>query len=374
MPIRIVHTADNHIGMPFRQHDDETRIRLIEERFTALERLICEANENYADFFVISGDLFDSSRVKNSSIERTVDVLRHFTGNSVLVLPGNHDFFSGEDTEVWKRFRKASSEFSNIELLVTTATVSFDIDGETVQFFPCPCPSKTGKEPVTGWIPSVEQNLEALRIGIAHGNVEGLGLDADDRYFTMTMPDLESLGLTTWLLGHIHVPFPTTPSGCDSPIFMAGTHTPDSVRCRHVGSAWLLDFEESQLKQYTQLHPGRLQFIRIEQNLHGGHDISKLEHACDNLDPDRVILDLKLSGQLSSDEQNILNQLLQKIEDSFQSCSLSVNIKKKIDEDIIGAHYPQGTLAEQLLSKLLADQDHPNDVTLAHDLIKEISK
>jgi hypothetical protein len=69
-----------------------------------------------------------------------------------------------------------------------------------------------------------------------------------------------------------------------------------------------------------------------------------------------------------------LNQLLQKIEDLFQSCSLSVNIKKKIDEDIIGAHYPQGTLAEQLLSKLLADQDHPNDVTLAHDLIKEISK
>jgi len=50
-----------------------------------------------------------------------------------------------------------------------------------------------------------------------------------------------------------------------------------------------------------------------------------------------------------------------------------VNIKKKIDEDIIGAHYPQGTLAEQLLSKLLADQDHPNDVTLAHDLIQEIS-
>ena len=33
-----------------------------------------------------------------------------------------------------------------------------------------------------------------------------------------------------------------------------------------------------------------------------------------------------------------------------------------------------GTLAEQLLSNLLADKDHPNDVALAHDLIKEISK
>ena len=374
MPIRIVHTADNHIGMPFRQHDDKTRERLLEERFTALERLIREANESHADFFVISGDLFDSTRVKSLYIERTVDVLRHFTGNSVLVLPGNHDFYSGEDTEVWKRFRKASSEFSNIELLVTPATVSFDVGGETVQFFPCPCPSKTGKEPVTGWIHSVDHNLSALRVGIAHGNVEGLGLDADDRYFTMTMPDLEALGLTTWLLGHIHVPFPTTSLGCDSQLFMAGIHTPDSVRCRHIGSAWLLDFEELRLKQYKQLHPGRLQFIRIEQNLHSGHDISKLQQTCDALDPDHVILDLKLSGQLSSDEQIIFNQLVGEIEDAFQSCSLTVNVKRKIDEDIIGTHYPRGTLAEQLLSNLLADKDHPNDVALAHDLIKEISK
>ena len=45
MPIRIVHTADNHIGMPFRQHEDDTRNQLLEERFEALERLIETANE-----------------------------------------------------------------------------------------------------------------------------------------------------------------------------------------------------------------------------------------------------------------------------------------------------------------------------------------
>ena len=39
MPIRIVHTADNHIGMPFRQHEDETRNQLLEERFEDADRL-----------------------------------------------------------------------------------------------------------------------------------------------------------------------------------------------------------------------------------------------------------------------------------------------------------------------------------------------
>ena len=373
MPIRIVHTADNHIGMPFRQHEDETRNQLLEERFEALERLIDTANNNHADFFVISGDLFDSTRVKTPYIERTVGILTKFTGTSVLVLPGNHDFYAGDDTEVWKLFQKASSECLNIELLTTTSVVTFEVSGETVQFFPCPCPSKTGKDPVISWITDVEKTLSALRIGIAHGNVTGLGMDANDHYFTMTMPDLEAIGLTTWLLGHIHVPFPTTTSGSESQLFMAGTHTPDSVRCKHSGSAWLLDFEESQLKNYKRLSPGKIKFVRIDRSLHHLNDISELQKICDSLDPHAVLLDLKLSGQLSTDEQNELHKSIETIQNRFRTCTVDLDIKNKIDSSTIATLYPQETLAERLLSTLLADSQHPNDVTLAHDLIQEIS-
>ena len=80
MTIRIVHTADNHIGMPFLQHGDEARNQLLEERFEALERLIETANDSHADFFIISGDLFDSTRVKTPYIERTVSILNKFSG------------------------------------------------------------------------------------------------------------------------------------------------------------------------------------------------------------------------------------------------------------------------------------------------------
>lgn len=373
MPIRIVHTADNHIGMPFRQHEDETRNQLLEERFKALERLIETANDNHADFFIISGDLFDSTRVKMPYIERTVGILKDFMGTSVLVLPGNHDFYAGDDTEVWKRFHKLSAGFSNIELLTTTSVVTFEVSGETIQFFPCPCPSKTGKEPLIAWIADAEKNLSALHIGIAHGNVTGLGLDANDRYFTMTMPDLDAIGLTTWLLGHIHVPFPTTISGSKSQLFMAGTHTPDSVRCKHPGSAWLLDFEGSQLKNYKRLSPGKIRFVRIDRSLHNLNDISELQKTCDSLDPHVVILDLKLSGQLSTDEQNKLHQSIQTVQNLFRTCTVDLDIKNKIDSDTIATFYPQGTLADRLLSTLLADKHHPNDATLAHDLIQEIS-
>ena len=42
MPIRIVHTADNHIGLPFKQYPSDVAKQLVEERFAALERLVAE--------------------------------------------------------------------------------------------------------------------------------------------------------------------------------------------------------------------------------------------------------------------------------------------------------------------------------------------
>ena len=198
-------------------------------------------------------------------------------------------------------------------------------------------------------------------------------MDTNDNYFTMTMPDLEAIGLTTWLLGHIHVPFPTTSSGSNSQLFMAGTHTPDSVRCKHSGSAWLLDFEESQLKNYKKLSPGKLQFVRLDRSLHDINDISELQRTCDSLDPHAVLLDLKLAGQLSTDEQSELHKAIETIQKRFRTCTVDLDIKNKIDSGTIATLYPQGTLAERLLSTLLADSQHPNDVTLAHDLIQEIS-
>jgi DNA repair exonuclease SbcCD nuclease subunit len=57
MPIRIIHTADNHIGLPFNQYP-AVADHLIEERFLALERLVAVANERNAHFFVVAGDGF----------------------------------------------------------------------------------------------------------------------------------------------------------------------------------------------------------------------------------------------------------------------------------------------------------------------------
>ena len=224
MPIRIVHTADNHLDLPFKQYPAEVADRLIEERFLALGRLVAVANERNAHFFVVAGDLFDSTRVKVGDIDKAAAVLRGFDGVAVIVVPGNHDHYANSETEVWRRFRRATEADARIDLLVDPAVKSYDVEGQAVHFFPCACPSKTGAEPTIGWVAeSAAQHATGLKIGIAHGNVTGLGLDAEGQYFNMEPAALEAAGIATWLLGHIHVPFPTSESGERSPYFMART-------------------------------------------------------------------------------------------------------------------------------------------------------
>ena len=68
-----------------------------------------------------------------------------------------------------------------------------------------------------------------------------------------------------------------------------------------------------------------------------------------------------------------MHKSIETIQNRFRTCTVDLDIKNKIDSSTIATLYPQGTLSERLLSTLLADSQHPNDVTLAHDLIQEIS-
>ena len=375
MPIRIVHTADNHLDLPFKQYPAEVASRLIEERFLALGRLVAVANERNAHFFVVAGDLFDSTRVKVGDIDKAAAVLRGFDGVAVIVVPGNHDHYANSETEVWRRFRRATEADARIDLLVDPAVKSYDVEGQAVHFFPCACPSKTGAEPTIGWVAeAAAQHATGLKIGIAHGNVTGLGLDAEGQYFNMEPAALEAAGIATWLLGHIHVPFPTSESGERSPYFMAGTHTPDSLRCRHAGSAWSIECDGDRVTRYERLAPGEIAFRRLTQELLSADDVAGIVRTCEALDAGSTVIDLQLSGRLSAAERAHLTAEIDRLRAGFLNLTEESDIHDRIDAAQIEREYRSGGLAQRLLTALLADTDHPDAATLAHRLIEEVSR
>lgn len=373
MKVRILHTADNHIGLSFNQYPEAARERLVDERFAALERLVVTANERRAHFLVVAGDLFDKTSVTKAQIERAVKILAKFEGEAALVLAGNHDFCEGPDSKLWKQFRTAA-EGSCVLALTEPGAQAFESDEYRVRFYACPCPSKHGKEHTIGWVADQEKAAGMLHIGIAHGNVEGLGLDADQRYFNMTDGDFRNVGLHTWLLGHIHVPTPA-PGTTGKPLyFMPGIHTPDSVKCNHPGHAWWIEMDADGSCRHEQLTTGAIRFVRMSLDLQHANDICELQAKCASLDAPNTILDLQLTGRLREEEIAELNTLLGTIIPTFLNFSQDRNIAAVLDATAIAKRFPDGTLPSALLHALLSDDAHPGDAHLALDIIETLRK
>jgi 3',5'-cyclic AMP phosphodiesterase CpdA len=371
MSLRILHTADNHIGLSFNRYSETAKDRLIEERFASLDRMVTTANERKAHFIVVAGDLFDKATVTKTQVDRAVKILAKFEGESVLVLAGNHDFCEGPESKLWKLFR-AAADGSCVLALTDSGTKEFEINDHKIRFYACPCPSKHGKEHAIGWVLDEEKPADMLHIGIAHGNVEGLGLDADQRYFNMTDSDLRNAGLHTWLLGHIHVPAPS-PGTTGKPLyFMPGIHTPDSVKCSHPGHAWWIEMDADGTCRHEQLTTGAIRFIRMNLSLQHANDIRELQTQCESLDAPNTILDLQRAGRLSAEEIADLNAMLNDISPAFLNFSQERNIAAVLDAAAIAKRFPEGTLPSALLQALLTAEGHPGDAHLALDIIEPL--
>ncbi len=377
MPIKIIHTADNHLGITYQKYPDEVRKRLLQERFDALKALVDEGNSRDAHFLVIAGDLFDRTNVQKNIVDDAVNVLKVFEGEAVLVLAGNHDHLdslTGSDKEqLWQRFQKAA-EGSRVHALVKTQVEKFEIDGQAVHFYPCPCPTKTGTEHVIGWIDSAEKQPDAIRIGIAHGNVEGLGLDNDHRYFNMTEQVLRAAGMHTWLLGHIHVAAPAPGISGRQTFYMAGIHTPDSVKCTRGGHAWYLEIEADGSIKHHSLQPAKVDFKRITRELMHGNDIEALRQECQKLDLSSTVLDLQLTGRLADEDLRLLTNTIGIMRDQCLHLSDELSIHPVLDAAAIEKLFPKETLPYRLLTALATDEKDPGDVHLALELINEIER
>ncbi len=372
MALKILHTADNHIGLSFAKYPDEIRERLIEERFLALERLVETANQQKAHFFVVAGDLFDKQTVAKRLIKRTVSILAKFEGDSVLVLAGNHDYYEGSENKLWLTF-KSEAEGTCVTPLLKQETKEFESDAGRVCFYACPCPSKHSSDHMIGWTSDRDKEEDTVHIGIAHGNVDGFGLDSDNRYFNMSETDFQNSGLDSWLLGHIHVPFPKSGTTGNPSFFMPGIHTPDSIKCTHPGYAWLIEISDSKAFTYRQLTPGGIRFVRISDSLTDSENVEKLSLRCDEMELKNTILNFQLEGRLDEEGKKAFKELCTKLSGECLHFSDESTIATVLDAAAISAKYPDGTIPNSLLLDLLNDEEHPEDAQIALEIMESIN-
>lgn len=372
--LKIFQTGDNHIGLKYASHQQAEVLK--SARLNAFERMVDAANRECCTLFVITGDLFENTYgISKREIKTLLDTLSRFNG-TVVVLPGNHDYYD-KDVKVWQYFQDVASGKDNIMLLTEYRPYSLTAAEEDVVLYPAHCTSlhsEPGKNNLD-WIKAENITPDSTyRIGLAHGAVQGETIDKEGQYFLMTRHELESIPVDAWLVGHTHVPFPsqlTEDFAVCEKIFNAGTHVQTDVSCNTEGLCFIIEIDETKAVRAKKVISGNLRFYRKHITLTPGELEATLHRELAGI-ADHSVVDLVLSGAVTADEYDnrysiIESSLARFVEGTYNDNSLS----KLISKELIDAEFAETSFSGSLLTALL---DDPKEAQLAYELLQSLKE
>ena len=124
--MKIIHTADIHLGSPLSSIDDvNKRNKRKNEILASFENLINYANQNDIKIIMMSGDVFDNNLPYKKDKEFFYHLIEKNNNINFLYLNGNHDISGKNDIEYpnlflfndyWKNYKFDNVVISGIEL------------------------------------------------------------------------------------------------------------------------------------------------------------------------------------------------------------------------------------------------------------------
>jgi DNA repair exonuclease SbcCD nuclease subunit len=166
---RFLHTADWQIGRQYGQIAADDAVALAEARFGALERLAQLAVEHKVDAVLVAGDVFDAQTVSDRTVRRLFNALQAFSGPWIMI-PGNHDAALAEC--VWTRAERLQAIPANIHIALKPSILDFTPLGFAV--LSAPLTQRHTYSDLTEWFDIADTTQGLLRIGLAHGCVQGI--------------------------------------------------------------------------------------------------------------------------------------------------------------------------------------------------------
>lgn len=102
--VRFLHISDIHLGTNQYNSPDETRKK--DFFFSFLDVIKKHAIDEQVDFVIITGDLFDKSKIDPKTLNHAIVVLSKLKQNNIptFVIEGNHDTQIGQDSISWLQF------------------------------------------------------------------------------------------------------------------------------------------------------------------------------------------------------------------------------------------------------------------------------
>lgn len=191
--VKLVHTADLHLGSHFSSTPEIAAKRKLEQMQT-LQRIVGLCREREASALLIAGDLFDSVCVDNQLLSEVQSILGE-SGVYVYIAPGNHDPAAPDSPYIASKWPENVHIFTGglecVEIPETGAYVwglgfrhSLEVEGLLPEFTP-----HDGR----------------INILLMHGEVVP-DSSSESRYNPISHDRLLSLGVDYCALGHVHKP------------------------------------------------------------------------------------------------------------------------------------------------------------------------
>lgn len=377
--MKIFVTGDNHFGRKFDKYA-AIKDRLVESRYECLRDMVRMAEDEQCEFFVITGDLFDNNRtITKKVVKQVVDILATFDHN-VLVLPGNHDFYSGNES-LWNDFEEVADTYNNIIVMNQYAPYDFDTAEEKVVFYPAYCDSKHSDTNRLDWIKQSDiQTKGVINIGVAHGALEGLAIDTEGVYFPMSRTELQGIPVDAWLIGHAHVAEPNITSGQEVTgytIFNAGTHEQLDLHNNTEGNAFVITIEDQEgMKRVLakRVVTGKIHYYDKELILDSTNGKDLKESICEIVKdyPNDSIVRLTLKGSVEPDEYMNRGNIYEECLGRFLSYKWRDDeLNEKITEDKIKQEFSEISFAAKFLENLI---EEPVELQMAYDVVNSLRK
>lgn len=239
--LRILHTADLHLGLEFGQLDGDDRRKLARARLKVVGQILNVADQFAVDAVLWAGDIFDAPDVSADWWGGFAAALASRPGwtRPVILLPGNHDpIRSGSVFEKGHPFRAQLPAWVHV---VDRDDFQLAI-GEHAVIYAAPCRSTAGAEDLALTLPARAAGDQRIRIGLVHGSTFDL---ADHQTnFPIATDATTQRGLDYLAVGDTHG-YREIPANATAPIVYPGAPEPTSFADAGAGDVAIVSFKRA---------------------------------------------------------------------------------------------------------------------------------
>ena len=303
--LRLLHTADWHLGRRFPSFPEEGQKKLSRARMDVVATILDVARRNAVNAILCVGDIFDDPEPSADFWEGLAKIFQARNGPHppLFLVPGNHDPLTPES--VWAPSHPFRQRLPAWVHVVDRDDFTYEIAPNAV-LYARPCRSKAGENDLAIALPGREPGDERLRIGCVHGST--FDIDGYQTNFPICRDAGVQRGLDYLAIGDTHS-FRDVTDNSTVPTVYPGAPEPTTFDDAGAGRVAIVALFRRGLR--PRVDPESVAFWRwIDVRC---RDLNELRNLLATADLDRCVVRLHLDMTVSLSEGSEVERILREL-------------------------------------------------------------